>query len=106
MVSAFAERRRSFIAALDALPGFRCARPGGAFYAFPNIAATGLDCRTLEARLLDEAGVATIAGTSFGAHGEGYLRFSYAASQAALEDAIGRIGTWLTRTQGAASGRA
>ena len=100
MVAAFAARRRSFIAALGALPGFRCARPGGAFYAFPNIAATGFDCRALEARLLEEAGVATIAGTSFGAHGEGYLRFSYAASQAALEEAVHRIGAWLTRGGG------
>ena len=102
MVAAFAERRRHFIAALDALPGFRCAAPGGAFYAFPNIAGTGFDCRTLEARLLDEAGVATVAGTSFGAYGEGYLRFSYAASQAALEEAIDRIRAWLTRAGGAA----
>jgi aspartate/methionine/tyrosine aminotransferase len=97
MVAAFAERRRAFIAALSALPGFRCANPGGAFYAFPNIAATGHDCRTLEARLLDEAGVATIAGTSFGAAGEGYLRFSYAASREALEEGTHRIDAWLGR---------
>ncbi len=69
MVEEFAARRRYFIAALNALPGFRCATPGGAFYAFPNIAGTGHDGRTLETRLLDEAGVATIAGTSFGAAG-------------------------------------
>jgi aspartate/methionine/tyrosine aminotransferase len=99
MVAAFAARRHAFIAALQALPGFRCANPGGAFYAFPNIEATGHDCRTLEARLLDEAGVATIAGTSFGAAGEGYLRFSYAASAAALEDGIHRIGQWLDRNR-------
>jgi aspartate/methionine/tyrosine aminotransferase len=97
MVAAFAERRRYFIAALNALPGLRCATPGGAFYAFPNITGTGLDCRSLEARLLDEAGVATIAGTSFGAFGEGYLRFSYAASREQLEDAVSRIGAWLQR---------
>ncbi|HUZ73423.1 MAG TPA: pyridoxal phosphate-dependent aminotransferase [Stellaceae bacterium] len=97
MVAEFAARRRSVVAALNALPGFRCATPGGAFYAFPNIAGTGHDAGSLERRLLDEAGVATIAGTSFGARGEGYLRFSYAASRAALEEAIGRIGAWLQR---------
>jgi aspartate/methionine/tyrosine aminotransferase len=97
MVREFAERRRFFIAALNTLPGFRCATPGGAFYAFPNVAGTGFDAKTLETRLLDEAGVATIAGTSFGAFGENYLRFSYAASRAALEEAVGRIGAWLQR---------
>jgi aspartate aminotransferase len=95
MVAAFAERRGRFVAALNALPGFRCATPGGAFYAFPSVAGTELDCRALEARLLEEAGVATIAGTSFGASGESYLRFSYAASLEALEEATHRIGAWL-----------
>ncbi len=88
MVAEFAARRASFVAALGTLPGVRCATPGGAFYAFPNITGTGIDCRALETRLLDEAGVATIAGTSFGAGGEGYIRFSYAASRAALEEAL------------------
>ena len=105
MVEAFAERRGRFIAALEALPGFRCARPGGAFYAFPNVAGTGLDCRSLEARLLDEAGVATIAGTSFGTFGENYLRFSYAASSAELEEATHRIGAWLQRQEPAPPAR-
>jgi aspartate/methionine/tyrosine aminotransferase len=97
MVAAFAERRRMIIRALNALPGFRCAVPGGAFYAFPNITGTGFDSRTLQSRLLDETGVATISGTSFGALGEGYLRFSYAASLEALEEAMARIGAWLAR---------
>jgi aspartate/methionine/tyrosine aminotransferase len=97
MVEAFAERRRYIVKALNALPGFRCATPGGAFYAFPNITGTGFESRTLQHRLLDEAGVATIAGTSFGAYGEGYLRFSYAASLEALQEAVGRIGDWLSR---------
>jgi aspartate/methionine/tyrosine aminotransferase len=109
MVAEFAARRGWFIAALGTLPGVRCATPGGAFYAFPNITGTGVDCRTLEARLLEEAGVAVIAGTSFGAGGEGYVRFSYAASRAALEEAVHRIGAWLERqprTVNAASGLA
>ena len=111
MVAAFAERRQMIIKALNALPGFRCAVPGGAFYAFPNISGTGFDSRTLQSRLLDEAGVATISGTSFGAFGDGYLRFSYAASLGALEEAVERIKAWLerqgnSRGGGVAGGRA
>lgn len=97
MVAAFAERRRYIVDALGGLPGFRCARPGGAFYAFPNVSGTGLDAKTLQTRLLEEAGVATIAGTSFGAYGEGFLRFSYAASLGELEEAVARIRRWLER---------
>jgi aspartate aminotransferase len=97
MVAEFAARRSSFIDALGALPGMRCASPGGAFYAFPNISGTGINCRTFETKLLDEAGVAVIAGTSFGAAGEGYVRFSYAASRAALDEGVRRIGAWLDR---------
>jgi aspartate/methionine/tyrosine aminotransferase len=91
MVSAFAERRELIVAALNGLPGFRCVRPGGAFYAFPNVTGTGLDARTLQSKLLEEAGVATVAGTSFGEFGEGYLRFSYASSREAISEAIERI---------------
>jgi len=91
MVAAFAERRQFIVEALNGLPGFRCARPGGAFYTFPNVTGTGLDARTLQNRLLEDAGVATIAGTSFGEFGEGYLRFSYANSREAIADAIERI---------------
>lgn len=97
MVAAFAERRRFIVDALGRLPEFRCVRPGGAFYAFPNVSGTGLDAKTLQTRLLDEAGVATIAGTSFGAYGEGFLRFSYAASLGELEEAASRIRRWLEK---------
>jgi aspartate/methionine/tyrosine aminotransferase len=97
MMAAFAERRDYIVPALNGLPGFRCANPGGAFYAFPNAAGVGLESRALQSRLLDEAGIATIAGTSFGAFGEGHLRFSYAASMGALQEAVGRIGDWLGR---------
>jgi aspartate/methionine/tyrosine aminotransferase len=95
MVAAFAERRRFIVDALGKLPGFRCVQPGGAFYAFPNIAGTGRDAKALQTRLLEEAGVATIAGTSFGRYGEGFLRFSYAASLDQLEEAVARIRRWL-----------
>jgi aspartate/methionine/tyrosine aminotransferase len=91
MVAAFAERREMIVEALNGLPGFRCARPGGAFYTFPNVTGTALDARALQGRLLEEAGVATISGTSFGAFGEGYLRFSYANSREAIAEAIERI---------------
>jgi aspartate aminotransferase len=99
MVAAFAERRAYIVKALNALPGFRCANPGGAFYAFPNIEGTGFDSRTLQTRLLDEAGIATVSGTSFGDYGADYLRFSYAASLDQLETALGRIGDWLGATR-------
>ena len=66
MVKAFAERREMIVAALNGLPGFRCQQPGGAFYTFPNITGTGYDARTLQGHLLEQAGVATVAGTSFG----------------------------------------
>ena len=95
MVAAFAERREMIVAALNGLPGFRCARPGGAFYTFPSVAGTGFDTRALQAELLEEAGVATVAGTSFGEFGEGYLRFSYANSREAIGEAIERIGKLL-----------
>ena len=95
MVAAFAERRKMIIAALNALPGFRCANPGGAFYAFPNISGTGYDAKEFQTQLLDKAGVATIAGTSFGAYGEGYVRFSYANSLENLTEAVSRIRDFL-----------
>jgi len=91
MVRAFAERREMIVAALNGLPGFRCAKPGGAFYTFPNVTGTGFDARSLQVKLLEEVGVATVAGTSFGEFGEGYLRFSYANSRAAIGEAIERI---------------
>ena len=91
MVAAFAERRKVVIAELNAIPGFRCVEPGGAFYAFPNVSGTGFTSRQLEAKLLEEAGVATLSGTSFGAEGEGFLRFSYANSLENIRAAMDRI---------------
>jgi aspartate aminotransferase len=100
MVRAFAERRQMVVAALNSLPGFRCANPGGAFYAFPNVAGTGYDAKTLQTELLDKAGVATIAGTSFGAFGEDYVRISYANSLEALGEAVERIRKFLGNLSG------
>lgn len=95
MVAEFDRRRRFIVDQLNALEGFRCVMPGGAFYAFPNIAATGFRAQELQDSLLEEAGVAVIAGTSFGIYGEGYLRFSYAASIEAIAEAIERIRRFL-----------
>ena len=96
MVSAFDSRRRVIVDGLNGLPGVRCRNPVGAFYAFPNITGTGMDARTLQNRLLEEAGVATVAGTSFGAMGEGFVRFSYANSVENVERALDRFATLLS----------
>ncbi len=95
MVAAFDARRRIVVKKLNAIPGLSCVEPGGAFYAFPNISKTGIAAKTLETGLLEQAGVATVAGTSFGQYGEGYLRLSYANSIENIEAAIARIGAWL-----------
>ena len=95
MVAAFAERRAVVLRELNQIPGFRCVEPGGAFYAFPNIGETGLSAKALETGLLEQAGVATIAGTSFGAMGEGFLRLSYANSLENIEAAMVRIRQFL-----------
>lgn len=92
MCKAFDERRRYIVGALNQTPGFRCVEPGGAFYAFPNIEGTGMSAKEVQTKLLEVAGVATVAGTSFGAHGEGYIRFSYANSLDNIKEAIRRIG--------------
>jgi len=95
MVAAFDERRRVIVDELNSLPGFRCVNPGGAFYAFPNITETGLSSRQMQDRLLEECGVAVVSGTSFGAFGEGFVRFSYASSVDSIREAIARIRAWL-----------
>ena len=91
MMRAFDERRRLIVDELNAIPGFRCVMPGGAFYAFPNITGTGEGSSALQERILNETGVAAISGTSFGAQGEGYLRFSYANSAENIREAMRRI---------------
>ncbi len=97
MVRAFDQRRQVIIERLNGLPGVRCVRPGGAFYAFPNITGTGFSSRQLQDDLLNEVGVALVSGTSFGDQGEGYIRFSYASSIANIEEAIERIARFLER---------
>jgi aspartate/methionine/tyrosine aminotransferase len=91
MFKAFDTRREIIVSKLNKIPGFRCADAAGAFYTFPNIENTGLNSRDAQDKFLNEAGVATIAGTSFGASGEGFIRFSYANSVENIEEAIFRI---------------
>ena len=91
MVSAFDERRAVIVNELNKIPGFSCIQPGGAFYAFPNITKTGFRSNELQKKILEDAGVAVISGTSFGEHGEGYLRFSYANSTENILKAVDLI---------------
>jgi aspartate aminotransferase len=91
MIEAFRKRRDAIVDGLNEVPGFRCLRPKGAFYVFPNIVGTGMTAKELQTRLLEEAGVACLAGTAFGEHGEGHLRFSYANSLENIHEALSRI---------------
>ncbi len=88
MMAEFKARRDMFVEGLNELPGFKCLKPKGAFYVFPNITGTGMKSKEIEEYLLDKAGVAGLSGTSFGSYGEGYLRFSYANSQENLNRAL------------------
>jgi aspartate/methionine/tyrosine aminotransferase len=91
----FEKRRRIVVDGLNALPGVSCRMPGGAFYAFPNVTRTGRESRDLARDLLSEAHVALIPGESFGDNGAGYLRLSYAASEAELKEALKRMKAFL-----------
>ncbi|HEV8471214.1 MAG TPA: pyridoxal phosphate-dependent aminotransferase [Methylomirabilota bacterium] len=91
MVAEFKRRRDVIVDGLNRLPGVSCRRPRGAFYVFPNITGTGRASAEVADRLLNEAGVAVLGGTAFGAHGEGYLRLSYANSEANLKLALERM---------------
>jgi aspartate/methionine/tyrosine aminotransferase len=91
MMAEFKARRDMFVEGLNKIPGFKCLKPSGAFYVFPNITGTGMKSKQIEEFLLDKAGVAGLSGTSFGKYGEGYLRFSYANSQANLRKALDKI---------------
>jgi len=88
---AFDERRKIIVEELNAIPGFRCLVPKGAFYAFPNTSGTGITSRELERRFLYDAGVACLSGTSFGHLGEGYMRFSYANSVENIREGLRRV---------------
>jgi aspartate aminotransferase len=96
MVDAFRERRNVIVDGLNAIPGIRCLNPRGAFYVFPNVKEVVkrgkfANAKALADHLLQEAGVATLSGTAFGQHGEGYLRLSYATSIKNINEALNRI---------------
>ena len=96
MVREFQTRRDLFVRELNTIPGVRCPVPEGAFYAFPNIAGTGWKSKALADALLEKGGVACLSGTSFGAYGEGYLRFSMANSLENLNEAAARMRKFLS----------
>jgi aspartate/methionine/tyrosine aminotransferase len=90
----FQRRRDAFVAGLNKIKGFSCRMPKGAFYVFPNITQTGWKSKPLADALLEQAGVAALSGTAFGAFGEGYLRFSVANSLENLQQALERLDQW------------
>jgi aspartate/methionine/tyrosine aminotransferase len=92
--SEYQRRRDFFVAGLNAIPGVSCQLPQGAFYVFPNIKSFGLTSKEIAARLLDEAGVATLAGSDFGSGGEGYLRLCYATSMEVLKESLEKMKAW------------
>jgi aspartate/methionine/tyrosine aminotransferase len=95
MVEEFRRRRDAMVDGLNRIPGVTCALPEGAFYVFPNVRSTGVPADVLQTRLLQEAGVACLAGTAFGAWGEGYLRLSYANSLDNINRAVDAVGKFL-----------
>jgi aspartate/methionine/tyrosine aminotransferase len=105
MVAKFAERRDHFIRDLNQVPGFRCAAPEGAFYAWVNIADTGMMAEEVCRIMLEDAGVAAIPGAAFGLSGKDFVRFSFASSTATLKDAVARILKVSTAWQGTPAGR-
>jgi aspartate aminotransferase len=94
MVQEFQRRRDAFCAGLNSIPGWKCAIPGGAFYAFANVKGTGKSSKEVADSLLNDAGVACLNGAGFGKYGEGYVRFSYANSYENLMRAVDRIRAW------------
>ena len=91
MVAEFKRRRDLIVNGLNRVPGIRCANPKGAFYVFPNVEGTGMASRQFADGLLQEGGVACLAGEAFGEYGRGYVRFSFANSAENLKKALGRI---------------
>jgi len=104
MVGEFARRREQFVRDLNGVPGFRCAPPEGAFYAWVNIANTGITAEELCRIMLEEGGVAGIPGAAFGPTGAEFVRFSFASSTATLKEAVERIQRVSAAWQGTEAG--
>ncbi|HWW19095.1 MAG TPA: pyridoxal phosphate-dependent aminotransferase [Candidatus Saccharimonadales bacterium] len=105
MVAEYRKRRDQFVVGLNRIPGFRCLPPEGAFYAWVNIEDTGLSAQDLASTLLEEAGVAAIAGAAFGSAGKNYLRFSLVSARNLLEEALERIERVSIRWRGVVGAR-
>ena len=97
MVADYQRRRDRIVAGLNSINGIRCQVPRGAFYVFPNVKAFHIPSRLLARRILNEAGVALLAGADFGAGGEGYLRLCYAASVETIVRALERMREFFRR---------
>jgi aspartate/methionine/tyrosine aminotransferase len=95
MVKEFRARRDLVVDGLNQLPGFSCHKPAGAFYVFPSIKGTKMRSKEMEELMMEKAGVAVLSGTSFGAHGEGYIRISYANSQKNIRRALEKMASTL-----------
>jgi aspartate/methionine/tyrosine aminotransferase len=91
MVEEFRKRREVIVSGLNKIKGITCKKPHGAFYVFPNVKSFGMESKKLADMILQNAGVAVLSGTAFGAYGEGYLRLSFANSVPNIEKAIKRI---------------
>jgi aspartate/methionine/tyrosine aminotransferase len=91
MVEEYRKRRDIFVERLNKIPGFRCQTPDGAFYAWVNVEDSGMPAEEVQRLLLEEAGVAGIAGAAFGAEGKNYLRFSLVSAAHLLEEALERV---------------
>ena len=94
IIAEYQNRRDFMVAGLNAIPGVTCQTPQGAFYVFPNVKSFGLTSKEIAQRLIDEAGVAVLAGSDFGSGGEGYLRLCYATSMEVLGESLEKIGNW------------
>jgi aspartate/methionine/tyrosine aminotransferase len=94
MVEEHRRRRDRMLELVNAIPGVYAQKPQGAFYVFPNVKSCGLASKEIAARLIDEAGVAVLAGTDFGAGGEGYIRLVYAVSMEAIEEGLEKVARW------------
>jgi aspartate/methionine/tyrosine aminotransferase len=91
MIQEYNRRRKRIVESLNAIPGFHCSMPKGAFYAFPDVKGTGLSSRELSSRLLNEAYVSTLDGAGFGDGGQGFIRLSYATDMNKINEGMKRI---------------
>ena len=97
IVAEFKRRRDIIVEGLERIPGIRCLTPKGAFYVFPNIEETGMTSEHFASGLLEDAGVACLAGESFGQFGRGYVRFSFANSSENIHKALDRVDSFVAK---------